>query len=182
MAYVFPGACYLSPLYGKFLLCYCELVNYTVQFAVNTSVLRLLLIQSCPRLLMTGNTTQRAGIPHSLCLSTELYNTVNTSQHCKLLDLHYCIVTLHCSLHTPLHSPEGALRSWPLSCQALRGANQMNFWAKKNRVPIKRNPALKDQFCFVIYGQESPGWITLYKLVLIFFFENIQKHQFFWKN
>ena len=34
-----------------------------------------------------------------------------------------------------------------------------------------------------IYGQESPGWISLYKLVLIFFlFENTQKHHFFWKN
>ena len=31
-----------------------------------------------------------------------------------------------------------------------------------------------------IYGKESPGWITLFKLVLNFFVvENIQKHQFF---
>ena len=33
------------------------------------------------------------------------------------------------------------------------------------------------------YGQESPGWISLYILVTIFFVvENIQKCNFFWKN
>ena len=30
----------------------------------------------------------------------------------------------------------------------------------------------------IAYGQESPGWISLYKLVTIFFFY-IQKHHFF---
>ena len=32
------------------------------------------------------------------------------------------------------------------------------------------------------YGEESAGWISLYKLVLIFFCEDIRKRQFFWKN
>ena len=34
-----------------------------------------------------------------------------------------------------------------------------------------------------IYGQESPGWISLYKLVnIIFFVENIKKRQFLWRK
>ena len=35
---------------------------------------------------------------------------------------------------------------------------------------------------FYSYGQESPGWIFLFKIKLVTFFvvENIQQHQFFW--
>ena len=34
----------------------------------------------------------------------------------------------------------------------------------------------------IAYGQESPGWISLYKLGNFFFFENKQKRQFYWKK
>ena len=39
-----------------------------------------------------------------------------------------------------------------------------------------------DSYSKVIwYGQESPGWISLFKLVTFFVVENIQKRNFFGK-
>ena len=36
-----------------------------------------------------------------------------------------------------------------------------------------------DDSSFKTYGQESPGWISLFELFTSFFFENIQKRNFF---
>ena len=49
---------------------------------------------------------------------------------------------------------------------------------------ISVNPHLgKCSDFFYVHGQESPGWISLYKLITFFVVvENIQKHHFFLKK
>ena len=53
------------------------------------------------------------------------------------------------------------------------------IWDIKENMKLCLRWRVKDLIAKKTYGQESPGWIPLFKLVTFSFFENIQKRQFF---